>query len=311
MYALPPCVHKKFSGTSAVATCNGLPQTPVTGVACYGTWTGSKYALHRSKSLRACLVSDRVRDPEELNLLLQHGSHAPCALFLESCFLSFRNVPSTKRVDRNTSSAYARTPKGLALTLTKQALSPVSFGVYGCMGHLACFLVFLVPHSTFCLQNGALEGYSSSPALPRLEHFYQMASQAADLLRQALGQSLKTPLEGAPGGETSLFREGIAHHAHLRSGLVEDRQELSHPMQPPYDHDYQSLQEELLRVNDGPCPAAARWRWARDALDKTDQLDKDTLLSNHGFASGSSVLGHTPSAEASRSGASPDEVFYL
>src|SRR5215218_3373014 len=72
------------------------------------------------------------------------------------------------------------------------ALSPVSFGVYGCMGHLACFLVFLVPHSTFCLQNGALEGYSSSPTLPRLEHFYQMASQAADLLRQALGQSLKT-----------------------------------------------------------------------------------------------------------------------
>src|SRR5829696_7301525 len=56
------------------------------------------------------------------------------------------------------------------------ALSPVSFGVYGCMGHLACFLVFLVPHSTFCLQNGAVEGYSSSPALPRVEHFYQVAS---------------------------------------------------------------------------------------------------------------------------------------
>src|SRR5215208_4998260 len=50
--------------------------------------------------------------------------------------------------------------------------------------------------------------------------------------------AFKTPLEGAPGGETSLFREAIAHHAHLRSGLVEDRQELSHPMQPPYDHDY-------------------------------------------------------------------------
>src|SRR5215203_1382087 len=82
-------------------------------------------------------------------------------------------------------------------------------------------------------------------------------------------------------------------------------------MQPPYDHDYQSLQEELLRVNDGPSPAAVRWRWARDALDKTDQLDKDTLLSDHGCASGSSVLGHTPSSEASRSGASPDEVFYL
>ena len=47
-------------------------------------------------------------------------------------------------------------------------------------------------------------------------------------------------------------------------------------------------------------------------LDKTDQLDKDTvLLSNHEGASGSSVLGHTPSSEASRSGASPDEVFYL
>src|SRR5829696_4332339 len=132
------------------------------------------------------------------------------------------------------------------------ALSPVSFGVYGCMGHLACFLVFVVPHSTFCLQNGAVEGYSSSPALPRLEHFYQVASQRADLLRQALGQSLKTPLEGAPGGETSLFREGIAHHAHLRSGLVEDRQELSHPT------------GSLLTKDDVRVPMAARRRYRHD-----------------------------------------------
>jgi hypothetical protein len=35
------------------------------------------------------------------------------------------------------------------------------------------------------------------------------------------------------------------------------------------------------------------------------------ILSDHGRASGSSVLGHTPSSEAARFGASPDEVFYL
>src|SRR5215217_764512 len=99
-------------------------------------------------------------------------------------------------------------------------LSPSRLGVYGAVGHLARFLVFVVPHPTFRLQSGGVESYRSSPALPRLEHFYQAASQAADLLRHALGQSLKTPLEGAPGGETSLFREAIAHHAHLRSGLV-------------------------------------------------------------------------------------------
>jgi hypothetical protein len=45
--------------------------------------------------------------------------------------------------------------------------------------------------------------------------------------------------------------------------------------------------------------------------DKTNQLDKDTVLSDHGCASGSSVLGHTPSSEATRFGASTDEVFYL
>jgi hypothetical protein len=47
------------------------------------------------------------------------------------------------------------------------------------------------------------------------------------------------------------------------------------------------------------------------SLDKTDQLDKDGVLSDHGRASGSSVLGQTLSSEASRFGASPDEVSYL
>src|SRR5215208_4658873 len=178
-------------------------------------------------------------------------------------------------------------------------------------GTLAAFLSFLCHTPPFACKTVL----SRATALPLLSQGLSISTRWRPrqpfLLRQALGQSLQTPLECAPGGETSLFREAIAHHAHLRSGLVEDRQELSHPMQPPYDHDYQSLQEELLRVNDGPSPAAARWRWARDALDETDQLDKDTLLSDHGCASGSSVLGHTPSSEASRSGASPDEVFYL
>jgi hypothetical protein len=191
-------------------------------------------------------------------------------------------------------------------------LGPVGFGVYGAVGHLAHLLVFLVPHSAFCLQNGAVEGYGPSPALPRLEHPYQVASQAADLLGQALGQSLKTPLEGAPTGEAPLLTEKLAHHRHLGGGFLEDRQELPHLMQPPYDHDHQSLQEELLRVNDGPSPATARWwRWARDALDETDELDKDAVLRDHGSASESSVHGHTPSSEASWFGASPDEAFYL
>src|SRR5215208_692393 len=137
------------------------------------------------------------------------------------------------------------------------ALSPVSFGVYGCMGHLACFLVFLVPHSTFCLQNGAVEGYSSSPALPRLEHFYQVTPQAADLLGKPLGQSLETPLEGAPCGEASLFSKELAHHPHLRGGFLKDRQEFSYPMQPSDDHDHKGLHKELLGVEIGSSARAA------------------------------------------------------
>src|SRR5829696_4167624 len=110
------------------------------------------------------------------------------------------------------------------------ALGPVSLGVYGCVGYNACFLVFLVPHSTFCLQSGTVESHRSSPTLPGLENFHQVASQAANLFGQALGQSLQTPLEGAPTGEASLLTKEFAHDPHLGGGFVEDRQELSHLM---------------------------------------------------------------------------------
>jgi hypothetical protein len=29
-----------------------------------------------------------------------------------------------------------------------------------------------VPHSSFCLQSGTVEGYRSSPTLPGFEHFH-------------------------------------------------------------------------------------------------------------------------------------------
>src|SRR5215208_90263 len=135
-------------------------------------------------------------------------------------------------------------------------LGPSRLGVYGAVGHLARFLVFVVPHSTFRLQSGGLESYCSSPTLPGLEHFHQVASQRADLLGQSLGHSLQASLEGAPRGEASLLTKRSAHRPHLGGGFFEDRQELSHLMQPPYDHDHQSLQEELLRVEDGPSTAA-------------------------------------------------------
>src|SRR3712207_6530221 len=141
-----------------------------------------------------------------------------------------------------------------------------------------------------------------------------MTSQAADLFGKRFGQAFEPPLEGAPAGEASLLTKQFAHHLHLRCRFVEDRQELSHFVQPPDDRDHRSLQEKLLRVNGGPSPAAAaaRWRWrTRDALYKSDQLDKDAVVSDHGRASEESVFGHSPSSEVSRLGASPDEVFYL
>jgi hypothetical protein len=65
-----------------------------------------------------------------------------------------------------------------------------------------------------------------------LEHFHQMAPQAADLLGKPLGQSLQPPLEGAPRGEAALLTKEFAHDFHLGGRFVEDRQELSHSMQP-------------------------------------------------------------------------------
>jgi hypothetical protein len=71
-------------------------------------------------------------------------------------------------------------------------------------------------------------------------------------------------------------------------------------MQPSYDHDHQSLHKELLGVEIGSSAKALRGRLrGRDALDKTDELDKDTVLIDHGGASAGSVHGHTPSSEAS------------
>src|SRR5215211_1738988 len=188
---------------------------------------------------------------------------------------------------------------------------PASLGVYGAVGYYRGFLVFLMPYSAFGLQSGAVKSYRPTPTLPGLEHFHQVAPQAADLLGKSLGQSLKTPLEGAPCGEASLLTKELAHHLHLGGGFLKSCQELSHPMQPSEDHDHQSLHKELLRVEGRPSTATPQWRWrTRNALDKDNQLDKDTLLSDHGWASGSSVHGHTPSSEASRSGASSDEVLY-
>src|SRR5215217_937413 len=82
---------------------------------------------------------------------------------------------------------------------------PASLGVYGAVGYYPGFLVFLMPYSAFGLQSGAVKSYRPTPTLPGLEHFHQVAPQAADLLGKSLGQSLKTPLEGAPCGEASLL----------------------------------------------------------------------------------------------------------
>jgi len=122
----------------------------------------------------------------------------------------------------------------------------------------------------------------------------------------------------AAGANTIAFngRDGVkyiqfAYSPHLGGGFLEDCEELSHSMQPPDDHEHQSLEEELLGVDDGPSAAARWWRRTRNALDKTDQLDKDTVLSDHGCASESSVPEHTSFSEASRFLASPEEVYYL
>ena len=62
---------------------------------------------------------------------------------------------------------------------------PSGLGVYGCVRYNARFSALLclslVPHPTFCLQSGTVESHRSSPTLPGLEHFHQVASQSADL----------------------------------------------------------------------------------------------------------------------------------
>jgi hypothetical protein len=110
--------------------------------------------------------------------------------------------------------------------------------------NLAGFFVLLVPHSAFGSKRCALQGDRSSHPLPWSKQLYQMTSQATDLFGKRSRQGFEPPLKSAPAGETSSLLEKFAHHPHLGGGFVEDRQELSHPMQPSYDHDHQGLERK-------------------------------------------------------------------
>src|SRR5215210_7362266 len=191
-------------------------------------------------------------------------------------------------------------------------LGPSCLDVYGSVRHHSSFPILLVPHSTFCLQSGAIQSHRSSPTLPRSKHFHQVTSQTTDLFRQRVRQSLQAPLEGASGREAPSLQEQPPHFSHLGGVLFEYREQFTHFMQELDDHDHQRLHKQPLGVEDGSSARAVCRRWrGGDSVDQTNQLDKNTVLSDHGGASGSSVHGHTPSSEASRFGASPDEVFYL
>src|SRR5215210_7051172 len=169
-----------------------------------------------------------------------------------------------------------------------------------------------MPHSAFGLQSGTVYGHRPTPTLPGLEHFHQVASQAADLIRQRVGQSLQAPLKGTLGREAPSFKEQLTHFLHLSAFLLEHGEQLAHLMQASDDHDHKRLHKELLGVEDG---SSARTAWGRlrswDLVDQTNELDKNTVLSDHGCASGSSVLGHTPSSEASGVRSSSDTVSLI
>src|SRR5215207_3467982 len=191
-------------------------------------------------------------------------------------------------------------------------LGPVSLGVYGCVGYNARFSVFLVPHSTFCLQSGTVESHRSPPTLPGPEHFHQVASQAADLLGKPLGQGFEPPLEGASTGETPVLREQIPDTPHLGGVLFEHSEQFAHLVKAPHDHDQKCLHKEPIGVEDGSSARAAWWRWRGwAALNEADQLDKDAILSNHAGASEKRVYGHKPFSEAFGLRTSVGAVSYL
>jgi|SRR5215208_4346067 hypothetical protein len=84
--------------------------------------------------------------------------------------------------------------------------------LWGTIPASLCFLCHTPPLACkVVLSSGAVKSYRPAPTLPGLEYFHQVASQAADLIRQRVGQSLKTPLEGTPGREASLLTKEFAH----------------------------------------------------------------------------------------------------
>ena len=100
------------------------------------------------------------------------------------------------------------------------------------------------------------------------------------------------------------MKEFAHYYPHLGGGFVEDREQFAHFVQPPDDHDYQSLEEELLGVELGASTGAVWWR-GRDTIYEAYQLDKSTVLGDHKPTSEKDVLGHTSSSEAFCFGSSP------
>jgi hypothetical protein len=99
---------------------------------------------------------------------------------------------------------------------------------------------------------------------------------------------------------------------HLSAFLLEHGEQFAHLMQASDDHDHKRLHKELLGVEDR---SSARTAWGRlrswDLVNQNNELDKNTVLSNHRCASGSSVLGHTPSSEASGVRSSSDNASLI
>ena len=148
-------------------------------------------------------------------------------------------------------------------------LGPSGLGVYGGMRHHSRLFVLLVPHPTPGPEHRAVQSDRSPGPRPRLEQFHQVASQHPDSLGQGLWQGAKPPLKGAPRREAPVVGEHLAQGAHLCGGLLENGEQFAGPVQAPYDHDHQRLEEEGVGVVARPAPLrTGRPWWGREAVDQ-------------------------------------------
>jgi hypothetical protein len=150
------------------------------------------------------------------------------------------------------------------------------------MGNGAPLALLCVPHAPAGLQRGAITRDGASMPGPGRQHGDQGSSEAAHQPRQAGRQGGQAALPGAAARTALLLGPQRASLAWQGSRLVETRQHGRGRLETANKHDDEGLQDTPRGRWCGPAPRPLGGRrWPGQAVDQSNQADKDARMSSH------------------------------